>query len=147
MRYIKHRINFLLLLLLPIVASGCSVKFIADYDEVTDKLVTELQRKMEYFFLDLEYNFGKPEADYENYIEFYKEIKTDLKLLELRASALPQNEITVKQVKLVHKNLLLFEEIHMEGINDMIFIEEPRKDFTLAFINILKLELAKKRGE
>ena len=39
MRYIKHRINILLLLLLPIVASGCSVKFIADYDEVTDKLV------------------------------------------------------------------------------------------------------------
>ena len=147
MRYIKHHINFLLLLLLPIIVSGCSVKFIADYDEVTDKLVTELQRRMEYFFLDLEYKFDTPEADYENYVEFYKEIKTDLKLLELRTSALPDNEITVKQVKLVQKNLLLFEEIHQEGLDDMIFIEEPRKDFTIAFINILKLELAKKRGE
>jgi hypothetical protein len=147
MRYIKHQINFLLILILLIIASGCSVKFIADYDEVTDKLVTELQRKIEYFFLDLEYNFGTPEADYENYIEFYKEIKTDLKLLELRASALPQNEITVKQVKLVQKNFLLFEEIHSDGLDDMILIEEPRKDFTIAFINILKLEFAKKRGE
>lgn len=147
MRYIKYHTNFLLLLLLPIIASGCSVKFIADYDEVTDKLVTDLQRKMEYFFLDLEYKFDTPEADYENYTEFYKEIKTDLKLLELRTSALPDNEITVKQVKLVQKNFLLFEEIHEEGLDDMILIDEPRKDFTLAFINILKLELAKKRGE
>jgi hypothetical protein len=146
MKYLKHHFNFLLLLFLPIIALGCSVKFIADYDEATDKLVTELQRKMEYFFLDLEYKFGTPDAEYENYIEFYKEIKTDLKLLELRASALPQNEITIKQVKLVQKNLLLFEEIHIEGLDDMIFIEEPRKDFTIAFINILKLELAKKRG-
>jgi len=147
MKYIKYHTNFLLLLLLPIIVSGCSVKFIADYDEVTDKLVTDLQRKMEYFFLDLEYKFDTPEADYKNYIEFYKEIKTDLKLLELRSSALPDNEITVKQVKLVQKNFLLFEEIHQDGIDDMIFIDEPRKDFTLAFINILKLELAKKRGE
>ncbi len=29
----------------------------------------------------------------------------------------------------------------------MIVIEEPRKDFTLSFINILKLELVKKKGE
>lgn len=147
MRYIRHHNIFLLLLLILIITSACSVKFIADYDEVTDKLVTELQRKMEYLFLDLESKFGTQETDYENYIEFYKEVKTDLKLLELRTSALPQNEITVKQVKLVQKNFQLFEDIHKDGIDDMILIEEPRKDFTLAFINILKFELAKKRGE
>jgi hypothetical protein len=131
------------LLILP----GCTVKLIADYDEQTDKSITELQRKLETFFVNLEGQFGTDEAKYENHLDFYKEVKVDISAIKLRVSALPQNEITVKQVTLLEENIALLEEFHKEGIATIEVIEVPRKDFNSALLNILKLELAKKRGE
>jgi hypothetical protein len=126
---------------------GCTVKLISDYDEQTDKALTALQRKMETFFVDLEDKIGTEEADYRYYEDFYDEVKVDISAIRLRASALPKNEITLKQVTLLEENIQLLEEVHKEGIVAVEVIQPIRDDFNTALSNILRLELAKKRGE
>lgn len=136
-----------ILILVSIMIYGCSVKLIADYDEATDKAVTELQRKMETFFIDLESKVGTDAAKYEEYVDFYKEVKVDISAIELRASALPKNDITLQQIKLLKDNLSKLEQLHKTGITHMALVLEPRRDFNTALSEILKLELAKKRGK
>ena len=130
-----------------LVLSGCTVKLIADYDQKTDEAITQLQRKFETFFLNLESKVGTNEASYDNHLQFYKEIKVDVSAIKLRASAIPKNEITLNQVSLLEENIGLLEEVHKEGIVDIDVVKVPRDDFNTALTNILKLELAKRRGE
>ena len=127
--------------------SGCTVKLIADYDPKTDEAITQLQRKFETFFVNLESQVGTEKANYDNHLDFYKEIKVDVSAIKLRASAIPENEITLNQVALLEENIGLLEEFHKDGITDVAGIEVPRDDFNTALSNILKLELAKRRGE
>ncbi|MEH6640579.1 MULTISPECIES: hypothetical protein [Halomonadaceae] len=127
--------------------SGCTVKLIADYDPKTDEAITQLQRKFETFFVNLESQIGTEEASYDNHLEFYKEVKVDVSAIKLRASAIPKNEITLQQVSLLEENIGLLEEVHKEGVADVEVVKVPRDDFNTALSNILKLELAKRRGE
>ena len=53
---------------------GCtSIKLIADYDEVIDSSVTEVQRNMETHLIKLERNIGTDDASHEYSIDFYDE--------------------------------------------------------------------------
>jgi hypothetical protein len=125
--------------------SGCAVKLIADYDPKTDEAVTQLHHKFESFFVDLESQVGSEEAEYRHHVRFYKDIRVDVSALKLRASAIPMNEITLKQIAFLEENIALLEEIHKEGIADIEVVQVPRDDFNTALSNILKLELAKRR--
>ena len=147
MKYFGRVYSSFFILTISLFVASCTVKFIADYDEVTDQLVTEVHKQMEWFFLDVGTKIGTPEADYENYINFYNEIKVDISTLKLRASSFEKNEITLQQIDLLSKNLNLMEELHKTGLTDFSLVEEPRRDFNIALGSILKLELAKKRGE
>lgn len=132
--------SFLLLFLLQ----GCETNFIADYDAETDKAVTQLQRKFETFFVDLESNIGSDKADYENYTSFYKSAKVDISAIKLRAGAMAKNEITIEQVSILENNLGILEELHKDGIAIIDIVSVVRQDFNAALSYILKLELAKK---
>ncbi|CAM4302838.1 hypothetical protein [Pseudoalteromonas byunsanensis] len=140
------------------VVSGCAVKLIATYDETTDKNVTALQRKFETFLIDLETKDGLPECSYEKNSDFYSESKVDLSAIKVRAEAIPQNEITVEQVSLLADSLSDLESLHKlkdkksksSGQLKCISSNEValfRSAFNSSFTAILKLELAKKRGE
>jgi hypothetical protein len=145
-------LQFMLGLALVLAASGCTIKLIADYDEATDKSVTDLQRKLSTFFVDLDGKLGTPEEGYDNYEDTYKEIRVDISALSLRVNALPKNAITQEQVEILKRNLSLLEQLHKSGLGTGIdgkkaVLASTQKDFDTALAAILKLELAKKRGE
>jgi len=127
---------------------GCTkVQLIASYDEETDVAVTQLQRKFETFFVNLEDQLGTQNAGYENHKQFYKSIRVDISAIKLRVAAHPKNEITLDMVDLLESNVDILVELHKEGINSIDVISIVRDDFNVALTNILKLELAKKRGK
>ena len=142
----SHRFlsGFLLgfLILLPI---QCTVKLIADYDEFTDKAVTELQRKVNGFLVGLERTIGTPDAAYEKHTKFYDAVKVDIDAIRVRAEARLKNEITVKQLRLVQESMDQLEELHELGFSKIEQVELVRKGLDAHFTAILKLELAKKR--
>ena len=128
-------------------AVGCQLKLVADYDEVTDQAVTALQRDVERFFIDIERNIYTPEADYENYVDFYSEARAEINVIRVRAAARPKNEITVEQLNLLEQNLRNLEELHQIGFDDPEELQPLRSAFRSGFQAILTLELAKKRGQ
>jgi len=133
---------------MPLFGSGCTnIKLISDYDEKTDEAITSLQRKFETFFVILENKVGTEEAAHKNHIEFYQQVKVDISAIHLRVRALPQNKITEQQIDLLKENVEILEDFHKDGIHTIEVIQAPREDFNRALSNILKLELAKKRGE
>jgi len=134
-------------LILTFAAIACSVKLVADYDEATDKSVTELQRKMEAFLVDIQRKVGTDEAAYSNHIGFYDDVHVDISAVKVRAAAREKNEITLEQLDLVQKNLDNLEKLHKLGFNSPQEIEPLRKAFNASFTAILKFELAKKRGK
>lgn len=137
---------------------GCTVKLVASYDEVTDKSVTSLQKKVETFLVGLESKDGLPECSYENNVKFYEEAKVDLSAIQVRAAAIPKNELTNQQIKLLRDSLDSLELLHKlkdkkSKEKDSLQciskdeVEPLRIAFNSSFTAILKLELAKKRGE
>lgn len=131
---------------LALCLSACApVQLLAPYDEQTDKALTALQRDLETFFVRLQGQIGLPEADYDNYREFYQRLLVDVSAIKLRVSALQRNEITREQVDLLEENIVLLQSIHQEGISDYALVEDLRREFNAAIEAILTLELAKQR--
>jgi len=126
---------------------GCQVKLIADYDETIDKAITALHRKTETFLIQAQQNIGSPNWEYENRKDFYNKVKVDISVIQVRTRALPKNEITIKQLNLLAKNFETLESLHRNGKFSKPVIENLRGSFNASFTAILKLEMAKKRGD
>lgn len=127
--------------------SGCTVKLISSYDATTDRTVTALQRKTEAHLVTLEAVEGLPECTYDNHKPFYDEAKVDISAITIRAAAIPKNEITTKETVLLSNNLENFEKLHKIACLSKDQIALLRSHFNSSFTAILKLELAKRRGE
>lgn len=138
---------FVLTIALLVPLSGCSVKFISSYDEKTDNSVTQLQKDFETFFVTVEGQAGLPECEYKNHTKFYQDSKVAVSGIEVRAQAIPENDITVEQVGLLKDSLGKLEQLHKIGCFTPGQVENLRSSFNTSITAILKLELAKKRGE
>ncbi|MEJ2672728.1 MAG: hypothetical protein P8168_11130 [Deltaproteobacteria bacterium] len=79
--------------------------------------------------------------------EFYDDFRADLQVLIIRAEITPQNQLTVNQLKALGKVLDGMERQQKEGFQDVGEFELDRQAFNRTFRAILKLEIAKKRGE
>lgn len=130
-----------------LIQSGCTVKLISSYDETMDNAVTDLHKRVELFFLILESKEGLPECDYEYHKEFYTNAKVSISTIDIRARAIPDNEITIEQIGLLKENVELLEQLHKRRCLSKGQIEALRISFNSSFTSILKLELAKKRGD
>lgn len=133
------------------LTSACTIKLISAYDEETDKAVTALQRRFETFFVKLEGSKAPPECTYTRNRDFYDQAKIDASAIKVRVDAIPRNSISQEQAKLLQENIATLERLHqVKGDQRCIEPDELkplRTAFSSAFTAILKLELAKKRGE
>jgi len=143
----KLKIALIFVVMHVLTQMGCTVKLISSYDDKTDEAVTDLHKKVETFFITLESQEGLPECRYENYTEFYQDAKVSVSTIEVRARAIPDNDITIQQIVLLKKNIDLLEQLHKLGCLTKEQIEPLRISFNTSFTAILKLELAKKRGD
>jgi hypothetical protein len=138
---------FLGIIVLIFSLSGCSITLISSYDENTDKSVTELQKSFETFFVSVDSQAGLPECKYDKHKEFYQGSKVAISAIEVRAKAIPKNDITVAQVGLLSDSLMSLEKLHKIDCFTNGQVSSLRSSFNTSITAILKLELAKKRGE
>ncbi|MDP2713420.1 hypothetical protein [Rheinheimera sp.] len=134
-------------LALLLLLSGCTVKLISSYDEKTDNAVTALQKDVTLFFITVQSQAGSPECGYSNHIGFYQQAKVDLSAIAVRSKAIADNEITVEQVELLQDSLTALEQLHQLGCFTPSQVDNLRSSFDSSITAILKLELAKKRGQ
>ena len=127
--------------------SGCAVVLISDYDEATDKTVTALRRKVEEHLVRLETTAGKPGCEHVKYDKFYEEAKVDVSAIRTRTAAIPKNDITTKQTDQLSDSLQSLEDLHKLACLSKAQIPALRTPLNSIFTAILKLEIAKKRGQ
>ena len=135
-----------------IALSGCAVQLTGSYDDAIEKGMTAFQKKMETFLVGLEMNDSFPACSYKKNTQFYLETKVDLSAIKVRAAAIPKNKITVEQLELLTSSLGTLEQLHKlkDKKSECIPAQEIvplRVAFNTSATAILKLELAKKRGE
>lgn len=135
--------------LLLIAASSCKVRLISDYDDITDRSATELQKKVEGFVHKMVASAGTPEGSYARNVVFYDDARTDLSAIRVRANAFEKNKFTLEEINLIQANLDNLEKLHKIGGDRGLRKEvaDPALDaLNTQFTALIKLELAKKRG-
>ena len=132
-------------------ASGCSsVRCLTEYDEVLDVGTSDLQRRVELFLLDMESKAGTAAGEFAANRAFYDAVQVEHIVLRTRAQAVPNNALMVEQLDLLGTGLDKLRELHQRGGANGLpreVVEPSRTALTAQFVAILRLELAKKRGE
>lgn len=137
-----------------LLLAACTVRLIAPYDEQTDKAVTALQSRLDTFLIWMPTLAGTEKGTYEYQQGFYVQSKAELSAISVRAAAIPDNEITMKQLALLADSLETVRQLHalppkppatMTSLA-AADVEDIRTAMNTSFTAILKLELAKKRG-
>lgn len=146
---VRFNLALVLFSMLTLVMSGCTVKFISDYDEVTDKSATALHKKVETFLIKMEHTAGTSAGEYVNNKDFYDETQVALRAMRIRAKAIPKNQLTVEHIDLLEKNVDELRNLHerrgRRGLPKTL-VDPIRTAIGAQFTAIIKLELAKKRG-
>jgi hypothetical protein len=130
-----------------LVTSCTSIRLLSDYDEITDKKVTELQEKFAQYFTKLDRIIGTDEAKYDNYVQFFDGVKADISTIRVRANAIDKNEIVIKQLDLLDKNISDLESLHKIGFKKTAEIIPLKNAFDSSFIAIIKFQMGLKRGK
>lgn len=151
------KIRFLLSVVL-FSLSACALSLMADYDSVVDDRVSVLHKKTERYLLDLASLDGNEQCSYAHNADVYNALRVDVSALAVRTQAIDQNDLTVSQVKLLADSFDKLEQLHK--LKDMQSdstgrlhcfssseLEPLRDAFHSSFVSILRLELAKKRGD
>ncbi len=141
--------GFVLLASLALVSCS-SVRMLSEYDEILDLGTSDLQRRVETFLFEMEAKAGTAAGEYAANRAFYDAVRVEHTVLRSRAQAVPKNALTVEQLDLLGSSLDKLRELHERGGANGLpreVVEPARAALTTQFVSILKLELAKKRGE
>lgn len=137
-----HRSCFLWLVVL-VLSSGCTVRYVADYDEGVLQEIIDISKKVDLFYGRL-LEIDSAKRVYENVATQYLEIETDLRSLHLRNQIRETNEATSRQIEIALELWTQDKAKHKKdnGVSDFI-IKRHRNEFTRIFIAMARGEAAK----
>ncbi|MBY4675796.1 hypothetical protein [Marinobacterium arenosum] len=85
-----------LLILMLLVASGCSARFVAPYDATVQEQIIEVARKVDLFWGWL-LETPVEQRQYVQFADSYNEIESDLRMLQMRNDIRPFNRESTRQ--------------------------------------------------
>jgi hypothetical protein len=149
-------------MLCAILLAGCAaVKLSSDYDKVTDESLTTIQQKTDDFIETLMTQSTTSKAAFSKHQAFYSDIDRQLRRLEFRVNAIPENEKTVDLVKKIRLAILgegkctakgtSLRDLHCMPANkvkgpSITALAICRLNINQAISAALSLEVAKKQG-
>lgn len=167
---LRTSFSLVLILILVVALSGCTITLLAPYDETTEKEATNLQRQIDAFITTLIYEGGdtpvEPTAsarkeweekrraalDYAKFQKEYENINVTLRSLKIRTEAISQNKETTEQIGYIMKNFKMLQDHHMKYSKGEVssfsnsYLRNARDIINTQFKSLLSLEIAKKRG-
>jgi hypothetical protein len=140
--------QLVLLLLISAAGVGCQVKFVSDYDETTDKMATDLQKRIDdQFAAWLRLPPGSPALQYTANTAFYASVDGDLRALKARALAHPLNKDTVAIIDSIIQSMGSVEKLHKSvGTISQAALGSVEDQLDFQFQQLIQLEMAKKRS-
>jgi hypothetical protein len=107
-----------------LVLLSCKVTFLAPYDEITDKTITEMQEMTSAFFVALESEPENAAMKYDNQKQFYQKLKVKAATVRIRNNAIDKNRIMVSMIKELEANVGRLEQLHKGKANGLLIPEE-----------------------
>jgi hypothetical protein len=149
-RYFRSSLLSIVLFFLSIAVAattGCSVRFISDYDSVLDQDVTALQQSAETFLNQMSNVAGTSAAVYSANADFYVKANASLATMLTRATSQPKSRVIVGEVQTLQKTYSDLQQLHQlngdKGLS-AANISNIRSALESEFTSILTLELALK---
>ena len=140
----KLRARVLLLATL-IPLSGCAVHFIAPYDEILDKSMTQVQQDSELFFSQLQDAQGSDKGTYDSTKDFYLRTEATLHTLLTRAQSVPKSERVADQIATIEKTIERIQGMHQhDKVLSLPNLIGDRTTLESEFRSFFTLELALK---
>ena len=124
--------------------SCAEVKLIQEYDTVSNNKINVIYEKSTKFFVKLKRNISLPESQYEKYIDFYDDVKSDIHILETRTKAIEKSQIVQKQINALDIQIQSLEQLHKKGFTSKEEIELIQSAFDQTIASMLKLQVALK---
>ena len=140
-------LTFLMGLMLSL--SAC-VTLMAPFDETTNRLATDLQRKISTHFEALD-GASAPECLHPAHVAFYDDARVDISALSVRTQAFQMNAETIQQTVDLKEAVDTLEQLHRLASNagrcmSSEELSPLRRAFDSHLGAIIRLEIAKKRG-
>lgn len=107
-----------------LVFTSCKVTLLAPYDEITDKIVTEMQEATSAFFVKLESEPTSAAMKYEQQKEFYQKLKVKAATVRIRNKAIDKNKTVVSMINELEANVNRLETLHKGKANGLLLPEE-----------------------
>lgn len=129
------KISHLLLFALSVFAAcGCTVQYVAEYDENIKNEILRISREVEMFYTELS-ETDMSDRKYESFKDKYILIEVDIRTLLTKNLIRPLNEESTKQTEIALKLWLEDKENHKtnNSVSDFI-IDSHRKQFQRIFI-------------
>lgn len=136
--------RFASLVFLTLLLSACTVRLIGDYDEITDKGVTDLQMKAEERFATL---LSSPNTPFDAAV--YDDLDAHLAVLRSRAATLPKYPIIAKQLDELKAQFVNLRKLDQISPRPMApgAVTAAQSAVAVTVESILRLQTALKRGE
>jgi len=142
-KYMKKPYAVLLFFLFPVFFFGCTVQYVAEYDESIKNEIVRIAAQVEMFYADI-LETDEAERVYENFRDRYISIEVDLRTLLLRNKIRPLNEESTKQTEIALELWIDDKEQHKsENTVSNFIINSHRKQFQRIFIAMAKGEAVK----
>ncbi len=107
-----------------LVFSSCKVTLLAPYDEITDKIITEMQEMTSSFFVKLESEPTALVMKYEQQKDFYQKLKVKAATVRIRNKAIDKNKTVVSMITELEANINRLETLHKGKANGLLLPEE-----------------------
>lgn len=134
-----------LVIVLVIAIQGCfSVKLVSEYDEQTDRAITDLYRAIVVYMADLQNRTQVGGADSLARAARYDNIRVDIEVLKFRVSTKDKNQQQIQQVEVLTDSWGKIDQL--QKLNPpREAIENAQSGLETTLTAILKLEEAKKQ--
>ncbi len=146
------RTSLILLALLFTIA--CRVTLISEYDEVTDRVLSNMQQSTTAFFVKHETRPESVDLSYSALGDFYVQLKTDSRTLRIRNNAVEKNKIMISMLDLLDENINLMDSLHRSKPNGFLTANDVRllksafeQQYTAMFKFIMALKARAKSSQ
>ncbi|MGN6417702.1 MAG: hypothetical protein ACTHMC_09440 [Pseudobacter sp.] len=127
--------------------TACKITLLSAYDEVTDKVLSDMQQSTTSFFVQYETTPSAPGLKYENQLPFYQGLKISSRTLRIRNNAIEQNKPMITLLDLLDENITLMDSLHRQKPDGLLAPHDVRllkSAFETQYTAIFKFILALK---
>ncbi len=123
----RKNLPLLGLLAVALIISACtSIQLVSNYDETIDIQAQQLQKKLDMYFISFQ-NAGNEDLKYKSQQKFYEGVLADLNAMNVRASGIYKNKLTIEQIDLAKQNLAYLVLLHKQCVSCSLTEEQIKK--------------------